>query len=41
MAGWLEGQINSSNSIVTRNMGAVKQDAIVQGVKNSVDVSCF
>ncbi|XP_034234889.1 acetyl-CoA carboxylase isoform X2 [Thrips palmi] len=39
MAGWLEGQLNSSNSIVARNIGAVKQDAVVQSVKNSVD-SC-
>lgn len=39
MAGWLEGQLNSTNSIVARNIGAVKQDAVVQAVKTSVDVS--
>ncbi len=40
MAGWFESQLNSTNSIVSRNIGAVKQDAVVQGIKNSIEV-CY
>jgi len=36
-SGWLEAQLGMSHSIVARNILAVKRDAVVQGIRNSVE----